>query len=219
MLIWHSSECALLCVNGSPLLLISCLCSSAASHSCYLIIASCILRLLAGCVCTAGSVAAALLLLTHRSIETVSVSLLPRSALLSPVQPSPWLSCFHASSFLYFAAQNDSNPHCHFADCNLMCLLTSKLKQPHKGCSSSGCDSYTLRVQAVFDDYEEGDVVWCQDYHLMLLPALLKARYPKMKVSTCTCELPVWAGQKNLEQVMKRVAGAICHHEQWQLQL
>ena len=35
----------------------------------------------------------------------------------------------------------------------------------------------------MFDDYEEGDVVWCQDYHLMLLPALLKARYPKMKVS------------------------------------
>lgn len=41
-----------------------------------------------------------------------------------------------------------------------------------------------LGVQAVFDDYEEGDVVWCQDYHLMLLPALLKARYPKMKVTT-----------------------------------
>ena len=39
-------------------------------------------------------------------------------------------------------------------------------------------------MQAVFDDYEEGDVVWCQDYHLMLLPALLKARYPKMKVTT-----------------------------------
>ncbi|KAL0043722.1 hypothetical protein WJX82_000124 [Trebouxia sp. C0006] len=37
-------------------------------------------------------------------------------------------------------------------------------------------------AEAVFDDYEEGDVVWCQDYHLMLLPALLKARYPKMKV-------------------------------------
>ena len=41
-------------------------------------------------------------------------------------------------------------------------------------------------VQAVFDDYEEGDVVWCQDYHLMLLPALLKARYPKMKVRVVT---------------------------------
>jgi len=37
-------------------------------------------------------------------------------------------------------------------------------------------------LQVVFDDYEERDVVWCQDYHLMLLPALLKARYPKMKV-------------------------------------
>jgi len=41
--------------------------------------------------------------------------------------------------------------------------------------------------QAVFDDYEEGDVVWCQDYHLMLLPALLKARYPKMKVVVACC--------------------------------
>lgn len=40
-----------------------------------------------------------------------------------------------------------------------------------------------LLLQAVFDDFEEGDVVWCQDYHLMLLPALLKARHPKMKVS------------------------------------
>lgn len=38
-------------------------------------------------------------------------------------------------------------------------------------------------LQAVFNDFEEGDVVWCQDYHLMLLPALLKARHPKMKVS------------------------------------
>lgn len=42
---------------------------------------------------------------------------------------------------------------------------------------------YLCCCQAVFDDYEEGDVVWCQDYHLMLLPALLKARYPKMKVT------------------------------------
>lgn len=57
----------------------------------------------------------------------------------------------------------------------------------HSFCSSSTLHGsmcvYVLSVQAVFDDYEEGDVVWCQDYHLMLLPALLKARYPKMKVS------------------------------------
>ena len=51
------------------------------------------------------------------------------------------------------------------------------------------CSGRDIRLlQAVFDDYEEGDVVWCQDYHLMLLPALLKARYPKMKVGlACPC--------------------------------
>lgn len=37
-------------------------------------------------------------------------------------------------------------------------------------------------AQVVFDQYREGDVVWVQDYHLMLLPALLKQRYPRMKV-------------------------------------
>jgi len=30
--------------------------------------------------------------------------------------------------------------------------------------------------------YQEGDIVWCQDYHLMLLPELLKRQYPSMKV-------------------------------------
>ncbi len=30
-------------------------------------------------------------------------------------------------------------------------------------------------------NYAPGDVVWVQDYHLMLLPALLKLRAPKMK--------------------------------------
>ena len=37
-------------------------------------------------------------------------------------------------------------------------------------------------MQVVFDQYREGDVVWVQDYHLMLLPALLKQRHPRMKV-------------------------------------
>jgi glycogen synthase len=35
---------------------------------------------------------------------------------------------------------------------------------------------------ASFDIYREGDVVWAQDYHLMLLPAMLKKQHPKMKV-------------------------------------
>lgn len=30
--------------------------------------------------------------------------------------------------------------------------------------------------------YQPGDKVWVQDYHLMLLPSLLKAVVPKMKV-------------------------------------
>ncbi len=37
-------------------------------------------------------------------------------------------------------------------------------------------------AEAVFGVYQEGDVVWVQDYHLMLLPALLKKQKPKMKV-------------------------------------
>lgn len=37
-------------------------------------------------------------------------------------------------------------------------------------------------AEVVFAHYREGDVVWVQDYHLMLLPALLKMRKPKMKV-------------------------------------
>lgn len=63
-------------------------------------------------------------------------------------------------------------------------------------------------MQAVFDDYEEGDVVWCQDYHLMLLPALLKARYPKMKVYTI-----VDAKQVTDLEAMRRMADANCQHE------
>ncbi len=35
---------------------------------------------------------------------------------------------------------------------------------------------------AVLGQYCEGDVVWCHDYHLLLLPALLRERVPRMKV-------------------------------------
>ena len=37
-------------------------------------------------------------------------------------------------------------------------------------------------ADAVLAQYQPGDVVWVQDYHLMLLPALLKLRVPRMKV-------------------------------------
>ena len=30
--------------------------------------------------------------------------------------------------------------------------------------------------------YKTGDMVWVQDYHLMLLPSMLKETVPKMKV-------------------------------------
>ena len=38
-------------------------------------------------------------------------------------------------------------------------------------------------AEAVFEVYNDGDVVWVQDYHLMLLPALLKKEKHKMKAS------------------------------------
>ncbi|GAX74440.1 hypothetical protein CEUSTIGMA_g1889.t1 [Chlamydomonas eustigma] len=37
-------------------------------------------------------------------------------------------------------------------------------------------------ADAVLSAYEEGDIVWVQDYHLMQLPMLLKNEKPKMKV-------------------------------------
>ncbi|CAK0785345.1 Trehalose-6-P synthase/phosphatase complex synthase subunit [Coccomyxa viridis] len=37
-------------------------------------------------------------------------------------------------------------------------------------------------ADVVLRNYSAGDVVWVQDYHLMLLPAMLKNRAPKMKV-------------------------------------
>ena len=66
-----------------------------------------------------------------------------------------------------------------------------------------------LAVQAVFDDYEEGDVVWCQDYHLMLLPALLKARYPKMKVSIETPDRSVCPKRSHGLTCMRQIAGNV----------
>lgn len=36
--------------------------------------------------------------------------------------------------------------------------------------------------EVVLQHYQPGDMVWLQDYHLMLLPQILKAAHPKMKV-------------------------------------
>ena len=54
-----------------------------------------------------------------------------------------------------------------------------KLKQVADMCSAH---PHPCCAQVVFNNYKEGDVVWVQDYHLMLLPALLKQRFPRMKV-------------------------------------
>lgn len=37
-------------------------------------------------------------------------------------------------------------------------------------------------ADVVLDHYQQGDIIWVQDYHLMLLPSLLKSQVPKMKV-------------------------------------
>lgn len=39
-----------------------------------------------------------------------------------------------------------------------------------------------LFADAVLEGYHDGEVVWIQDYHLMLLPNILKRRCPTMKV-------------------------------------
>ena len=39
-----------------------------------------------------------------------------------------------------------------------------------------------LFAQVILNAYQHGDVVWCHDYHLMLLPSKLKEEHPGMKV-------------------------------------
>ena len=42
--------------------------------------------------------------------------------------------------------------------------------------------------QAIFDVYEEGDLVWVHDYHLMRCPFELRALAPKIKVGPSHAE-------------------------------
>lgn len=37
-------------------------------------------------------------------------------------------------------------------------------------------------LDVVIENYEEGDTIWCQDYHLMFLPQYLKEYNKKIKV-------------------------------------
>lgn len=39
-----------------------------------------------------------------------------------------------------------------------------------------------LFADAVLEQYQSGDIVWVQDYHLMLLPTLLRAKVPSIKI-------------------------------------
>ncbi|KAL5716529.1 Trehalose-6-P synthase/phosphatase complex synthase subunit [Ranunculus cassubicifolius] len=53
-------------------------------------------------------------------------------------------------------------------------------------CFQSQFDAYKkanqLFADVVNEHYEEGDIIWCHDYHLMYLPKCLKEYNPKMKV-------------------------------------
>lgn len=48
--------------------------------------------------------------------------------------------------------------------------------------SSAAPQANSLFGQVVLSAYKPGDMVWVQDYHLMLLPSILKQTVPRMKV-------------------------------------
>ena len=47
---------------------------------------------------------------------------------------------------------------------------------------SSYKEANALFGKAVLSLYKPGDIVWVHDYHLMLLPSILRAAYPNMKI-------------------------------------
>eukprot|EP00854_Cymbomonas_tetramitiformis_P000752 gene752-1225_t len=47
---------------------------------------------------------------------------------------------------------------------------------------SAYCDANQQFAQCVIEHYEPGDIVWCHDYHVLLLPRILKEQIPSMKV-------------------------------------
>ena len=60
--------------------------------------------------------------------------------------------------------------------------------------------------------YEEGDVVLVYDFHLMLLPAMLRRRYPGIRVGFfCSCPFPTYEYWRILpfrEQLLRGILGA-----------
>ncbi len=63
--------------------------------------------------------------------------------------------------------------------------------------------------EVVLRNYCAGDVVWVQDYHLMLLPAILKSRMPKMKARRLHSPLAPWSAAKTAPHPLLLVPGCI----------
>lgn len=47
-----------------------------------------------------------------------------------------------------------------------------------------------LFANAVLSKYQDGDAVWCHDYHLLLLPSLLREHVPKARLSAAAGTRP-----------------------------
>ena len=67
-------------------------------------------------------------------------------------------------------------------------------------------------LDAISSIYEDGDVVLVYDFHLMLLPAMLRRRYPGIRVGFfCSCPFPTYEYWRILpfrEQLLRGILGA-----------
>lgn len=74
----------------------------------------------------------------------------------------------------------------HPARCTPCCFLRadSKLSETRTMGAQWAAHVTANRVfaEVALRHYQDGDIVWVQDYHLMLLPAILKDTKPRMKV-------------------------------------
>jgi hypothetical protein len=91
-----------------------------------------------------------------------------------------------ASSAQYLEGSSSNQPLWLAACLWLACLLRAlsrrrhacPLRAPPRQAYSAANDRFG---EVVLAHYQGGDMVWVQDYHLMLLPQLLKQGHPKMK--------------------------------------
>lgn len=56
-----------------------------------------------------------------------------------------------------------------------------------------------LFAKAVMSKYQEGDAVWCHDYHLLLLPSLLREQVPKARSFVRAASLPMHAWMLSIQ--------------------